>query len=143
VGTHDRSRVRLYVNGVLEGELAIALTVEYGSRPIFLGTSGETVFNGKLNSVVDEASIYNRAVDPSEVAALHAAGAAGKRFSATGLITSLAQFVQSLKKTPTSAGGAASDIGAADSDGHQLSVTERSKTQGRSPGPAPGRAVSF
>lgn len=96
VGTYDGSRVRLYVNGVLEGESAIAVTVDYGSRPIFLGTSGETVFDGKLNGVVDEASIYNRALDPSEVAALHAAGSAGKCFSATGLITSLAQFVQSL-----------------------------------------------
>ena len=96
VGSYDGSRVRLYVNGVLEGESAVTLTVDYGTRPIFIGTSGETVFDGKLNGIVDEASIYNRALDAAEVAALYEAGPAGKCFSATGLITSLATFVQTL-----------------------------------------------
>jgi concanavalin A-like lectin/glucanase superfamily protein len=96
VGTYDGSRARLYVNGVLEAESLVTLTIDYGTRPVFIGTSGETVFDGKLNGIVDEASIYNRALDPSEVAALYAAGSAGKCFSATGLITSLASFVQTL-----------------------------------------------
>jgi hypothetical protein len=71
-------------------------TYDYGTRPVFIGTSGETVFDGKLNGVVDEASIYNGALDPSDVAALYAAGAAGKCASATGILTSLATFVQTL-----------------------------------------------
>lgn len=72
------------------------MTVDYGVRPVFLGTSGETVFDGKLNGVIDEASIYNRALDPSEISMLHAAGAAGKCRSATGLLTTLATFAQTL-----------------------------------------------
>ncbi len=96
VGTYDGTAVRLYVNGSLEGQAAVSVTVDYGSRPVFIGTSGETVFDGKLNGVVDEASIYNRALDASEVGDLFDAGSAGKCASATGLITSLIGFVQTL-----------------------------------------------
>ena len=96
VGTYDGSRARLYVNGVLEAEVPVAVTVDYGTRPVFIGTSGETVFDGKLNGIVDEASIYNRALDGSEIAALYEAGVAGKCGSATGLLTTLATFVQTL-----------------------------------------------
>ena len=96
VGTYDGSHTRLYVNGTLEGQSAVSLTVDYGTRPVFIGTSGETVFDGKLNGIVDEASIYNRPLDASTIAALHAAGTAGKCTSATGLLTSLATFVQTL-----------------------------------------------
>jgi hypothetical protein len=96
VGTYDGSYARLYINGALEGESAVSVTVDYGTRPVFIGTSGETVFDGKLNGVVDEASIYNRALGAPEIAALHAAGAAGKCASATGVLTALATFVQTL-----------------------------------------------
>jgi hypothetical protein len=96
VGTYDGSFVRLYVDGVLEAQAPVSVTVDYGARPVFLGTSGETVFDGKLNGIIDEASIYNRALDAAEVSALHAAGAAGKCASATGLLTTLATFAQTL-----------------------------------------------
>ena len=96
VGTYNGSHVRIYVNGVLEGQAAVSVNVDYGTRPVFIGTSGETVFDGKLNGIVDEASIYNRALDAAEIAALYAAGAAGKCASATGLLTTLATFVQTL-----------------------------------------------
>jgi hypothetical protein len=96
VGTYDGAFARLYVNGVLEGESAVAVTVDYGSRPVFIGTSGETVFDGKLDGIVDEPSIYNRALSPAEVAALYEAGGAGKCASATGLLTTLANLVQTM-----------------------------------------------
>jgi hypothetical protein len=96
VGTYDGSSVKLYVNGVLEGQSPVSITIDYGTRPVFIGTSGETVFDGKLNGVVDEASLYNRALDANEIAGLHAAGSAGKCSSVTGLLTSLANFVQTL-----------------------------------------------
>jgi hypothetical protein len=108
VGTYDGVAARLYVNGILEGESAVALTIDYGARPVFIGTSGETVFDGKLNGIVDEASIYNRALGQAEVAGLHAAGTAGKCASVTGLITSLATFVQTLNV----AGGIANSLDA-------------------------------
>ena len=108
VGTYDGVAARLYVNGVLEGESAVTLTIDYGTRPVFIGTSGETVFDGKLNGIVDEASIYNRALGHAEVASLSAAGSAGKCASVTGLITSLVTFVQTLNL----AGGIANSLDA-------------------------------
>ena len=96
VGTYDGSYVRLYVDGLLEGQAAVAATVDYDTRPVFIGTSGETVFDGKLNGIVDEATIYNRPLTQSEVTALYGAGAGGKCSSATGLLTGLATFVQTL-----------------------------------------------
>lgn len=96
VGTYDGAAVKLYVNGALEGEAAVSVTVDYGDRPLFMGTSGETVFDGKLNGIVDEATVYNRAITAVEVTALHDAGSGGKCASATGLLTNLATFVQTL-----------------------------------------------
>ena len=96
VGTFDGSTVKMYVNGVLENQTPAALTLDYDTRPIFIGTSGEHVFDGKLAGIVDEASIYNRALDPSEIAALYAAGSAGKCMSVSGLLTTLVTFVQTL-----------------------------------------------
>ncbi len=96
VGTYDGSYVRLYVNGQLEAEAPVSIVVDYGTRPIFIGTSGETVFDGKLNGIVDEASIYNRALGAQEVAALYASGNGGKCPLATGLLSGLAAFVQAL-----------------------------------------------
>jgi hypothetical protein len=95
VGTYDGFTVRLFVDGELEGASSVSLTVDYGARPVFIGTSGETVFDGKLHGIVDEASVYNRALDAWEVASLFAAGSAGKCGTVTGLITGLSQLVQS------------------------------------------------
>jgi hypothetical protein len=96
VGTYDGTTVKMYVNGVLEGQAAATITMDYGTNPIFIGTSGETVFDGKLNGVVDEASIYNRPLTSTEIADLFAAGGAGKCRSASGLLSRLVAFVQTL-----------------------------------------------
>jgi hypothetical protein len=95
VGTYDGQHVRLYVNGALEGQAAVSATIDYGTRPIFIGTSGES-FDGKVNGIVDEATIYNRALDAVDVAMLYSAGSAGKCASPTALLSGLAQFVQNL-----------------------------------------------
>ena len=78
VGSYDGSTVRLHVNGVLEGQASAGVGLDYGTRPVFLGSSGEAVYDGKLNGVIDEATVYSRALGASEVALLHAAGAGGK-----------------------------------------------------------------
>ena len=95
VGTYDGSHVRLYVNGGLEGEAPVAATIDYSTRPVFIGASAEA-FEGKLNGIVDEATIYNRALDVGEVGLLFAAGSAGKCASVAGQLASLAHYVQSL-----------------------------------------------
>lgn len=96
VGTYDGAHVRLYVDGVLESQTAATITMDYGTNPIFIGTSGEAVFDGKLNGIVDEASIYNRPLTAAEVMDLHLAGGAGKCRSAAGLLSRLVSFVQTL-----------------------------------------------
>jgi hypothetical protein len=96
VGTYDGSHVRLYVNGALESETPVSVLIDYATRPVFIGTSGETVFDGKLDGVVDEATIYNRALGAAEVADLYAAGSAGKCSLSTGSLSTLAAFVQTL-----------------------------------------------
>jgi hypothetical protein len=80
VGTYDGSAIRLYVNGQLESTTPYNLPLNYDTRPLFLGTSGEN-FDGKFNGVLDEVSIYNRAITAAEVSALSAAGQNGKCLS--------------------------------------------------------------
>lgn len=60
VGTYDGSAVRLYVNGVLEAETPANFPLNYGPRPVYIGTSGEG-FDGRFKGQLDEVSIYGRA----------------------------------------------------------------------------------
>ena len=78
VGTYDGSVMRLYVNGVLESTNVANFPLDYGTRPVFIGTSGESSYDGKLSGLVDEVSIYNRALSAGEIAAIYAAGSSGK-----------------------------------------------------------------
>jgi subtilase family serine protease len=79
--------LKLYVNGVLEGSAAANFPPDYDNRPVFLGSSGETFFNGYLDGVIDEASIYNRALSQAEIQSIYNAGNTGK--CAAGAIQSL------------------------------------------------------
>ncbi|MGH9846379.1 MAG: LamG-like jellyroll fold domain-containing protein, partial [Blastocatellia bacterium] len=77
VGTYDGSAVRLYVNGALEAETPADFPLNYGARPVYIGTSGEG-FDGKFKGQIDEVSIYGRALNAQEVNSLFGAFAAGK-----------------------------------------------------------------
>ncbi|HEY0771348.1 MAG TPA: LamG domain-containing protein, partial [Sphingobacteriaceae bacterium] len=77
VGTYDGSTVRLYVNGELEGIQAANFALDYDTRPLFIGGSGES-FNGRMQGVIDEVGIYNRAVTANEVRRIFESGGAGK-----------------------------------------------------------------
>ena len=70
--------VQLYVNGQLESTNSVSFAQDYGTLPLYFGTSGQTYWDGKLEGTLDEASFYNRALSSNEVAAIYAAGAAGK-----------------------------------------------------------------
>jgi hypothetical protein len=77
-GTYDGSNVKLYVNGVLEATAPATLMLDYGTQPVFLGSSGNAFFDGKLNGVLDEVEIFSRALAQSEIQAIVAADSAGK-----------------------------------------------------------------
>jgi O-glycosyl hydrolase len=70
--------MQLYVNGQLETQTNVSFAQDYGTQPLYLGTSGDPGWDGKLKGRLDEVSLYHRALSASEVAALYAAGAAGK-----------------------------------------------------------------
>lgn len=69
----------LYLNGALVAAEVANTQIGYDSHPVLIGTefdSGNPVFS--LNGLVDEASIYNRALSGSEIQAIYAAGVGGK-----------------------------------------------------------------
>ena len=70
--------MQLYVNGQLESQTNVSFAQDYGTLPLYFGTSHETYWDGKLKGRLDEVSLYNRALCSNEVAAIYAAGAAGK-----------------------------------------------------------------
>ena len=55
----------------------VSFAQDYGTLPLYFGTSGQTYWDGKLKGTLDEVSLYNRALSSNEVAAIYAAGAAG------------------------------------------------------------------
>ena len=77
-GVRGSNYVQLYVNGQLESTNSISFAQDYGTLPLYFGTSGQTYWDGKLKGTLDEVSLYNRALTSNEVAAVYAAGAGGK-----------------------------------------------------------------
>src|SRR5882762_8022092 len=69
---------QIYVNGRLERQTNVAFAQDYGSLPVFFGSSGQSFWDHKLKGNLDEVSLYNRALSSNEIAAVFAAGAGGK-----------------------------------------------------------------
>jgi hypothetical protein len=84
VGTYDGSMVRLYVDGVEIGNgTPTNLQINYDlptSNDLFIGTYGSLnpVYPYFFNGLVDEPSVFNRALSPADIQKLFAAGSAGK-----------------------------------------------------------------
>ena len=75
---------QLYVNGQLERQMTVSFPQDYGALPLYFGTSGQTYWDHKFSGSMDEVSLYNRALASNEIAAIYAAGAAGKCKGASG-----------------------------------------------------------
>jgi len=71
-GTYDGSAMRLYLDGVEVGSLAVSGTVSTATS-VALSFPVET-----LDGLLDEVEIYDRALTAPEIAAIFAAGDAGK-----------------------------------------------------------------
>jgi hypothetical protein len=82
VGSYDGQYVRLYIDGVLVAEETATFPLDYGNRPVFIGTSGEEIHDGKLNGAIDEVALYNRALTASEILSIYQSGHQGKCESA-------------------------------------------------------------
>jgi hypothetical protein len=70
--------IQLYVNGHLETNASVSFPQNYGNFPLYFGTSGQSSWDHKFKGSLDEVSLYNRALSSNEIAAIYAAGAAGK-----------------------------------------------------------------
>jgi hypothetical protein len=69
---------QIYVNGQFENQTNVSFPQDYGTLPLFFGTSGQGFWDGKLKGRLDEVSIYNRALTSNEIAGIYLAGSAGK-----------------------------------------------------------------
>ena len=77
--TYDGNQSKLYVNGVLEVLATPGFALDYDTTPIFIGTSGTWApYLSMFGGIIDEPSIYNRALAASEIAAIYNVGSAGK-----------------------------------------------------------------
>ena len=78
----------LYVDGVQVASAATALSPSYDTQALFLGRDTDnTQAMFFLNGLIDEASIYNRALAPAEIASIYNAGPAGKEPVAPPVVT--------------------------------------------------------
>jgi hypothetical protein len=84
-GVRGPSSIQLYTNGQLVGQTSVSFAQNYGNFPLYFGTSGESYWDHKLKGLLDEVSLYNRALSSNEVAAIYAAGVAGKCKAVNGL----------------------------------------------------------
>lgn len=69
--TADSTSLRFYVNGELAATSATGFPVDVGTRPLFIGRSGEWC-DGHLNGAVDDVRIYNRVLGAEEIQRLYA-----------------------------------------------------------------------
>ena len=77
-GTFDGSTLKIYVNGALAGTLAATLGPVLAT-PFTIGTSGTCgSANQGFVGLLDEVSLYNRALSAAEVQAVYSAGSEGK-----------------------------------------------------------------
>ena len=76
---------QIYVNGRLQAQTNVAFAQNYGTLPVYFGTLGESYRDHKLAGSLDEVSLYDRALASNKIAAIYAAGAAGKCKSVSAL----------------------------------------------------------
>ena len=77
--TYDGSQSMLYVNGVAEASATPGFALDYGTDPVYIGTTGTWApYLNMFGGIIDEVSIYNRALTSDEIGAIYKAGSAGK-----------------------------------------------------------------
>ncbi len=76
----------LYVNGAMVASANAGKSMAFDTHPLLLGADIENGVPGLfLNGQIDEASIYNRALAASEIAAIYNVGSAGKQLLSVSL----------------------------------------------------------
>jgi hypothetical protein len=77
--TYDGNQSILYVNGAEEASATPGFPLDYDTTPLFIGTTGTWApYLNMFGGLIDETSIYNRALSAGDIAAIYNAGSAGK-----------------------------------------------------------------
>jgi PKD repeat protein len=78
-GVYDGTSAKVYVDGVLDGSAPGSGPIPVNNLPLTIGANSTGAFGGNyFNGLIDEVSIYDRALSPSEIQAIYNAGSAGK-----------------------------------------------------------------
>jgi hypothetical protein len=85
-GVYDGTNMFLYVDGTLDGSMPATGLIPQNSYPLSIGANTQAYVPGCgcnepgyfFNGLIDEVSIYNRALTASEIQAIYAAGSGGK-----------------------------------------------------------------
>jgi hypothetical protein len=71
-GTYDGNILKLFVNGVAEASAVAGFALNYGPRPVFIGTTDEAApYANMFAGIIDEPSIYNRALSAEEIQTIY------------------------------------------------------------------------
>jgi hypothetical protein len=79
--TYDGTTLKLYVNGSLDTQLAVTGPIITTTQPVRIGggsAPGTLLYS--FNGMIDEPSIYDRALSQAEIQAIYNAGVGGKLF---------------------------------------------------------------
>lgn len=80
-GTYDGSALRIYINGICEGQIPYNRGIFPGSCDLSIGSVGG-YYTGPISSAfigrIDEPAVYNRALSATEIQAIYNAGYSGK-----------------------------------------------------------------
>ncbi|HTL39054.1 MAG TPA: LamG domain-containing protein [Kofleriaceae bacterium] len=68
--TYDGLTEIIYVDGVQAITIANAQPISYDNRPLYIGCDFNTSFTAVLNGRLDDIRVYNRPLDPTELAKL-------------------------------------------------------------------------
>jgi hypothetical protein len=74
---YDGTNKYIYVDGVLDAAVPAAGTIAQNSYPVCIGENGESLEH-LWNGLIDEVSIYNRALSALEIQTIYAEGSGGK-----------------------------------------------------------------
>ena len=70
--TYDGNQLVLYVNGVPEASAVAGFPLDYDTTPLYIGTTGTwQPYLNMFGGLIDEMSLYDRALSSNEIAAIY------------------------------------------------------------------------
>ena len=85
--TYDGAKLCIYVDGVLDVSAPATGAITQNNYPLCIGANAEypSPVGAFFNGLIDEVSLYKRALSSTEIAAIYSAGSAGKFASLTAV----------------------------------------------------------